>query len=61
LRAFLFTNGIMLDLTMLISPASEVMLEDAQGINDAGQIVANGFHPWSISAACVQAGSRLHF
>lgn len=44
--AFLYDDGTLLDLNALISTASplygEVVLNDATGINDAGQIVADG-------------------
>ena len=41
-RAFLFENGAMSDLNMLIDPALGWTLSSAQGINDAGQIAALG-------------------
>jgi probable HAF family extracellular repeat protein len=43
-HAFLSVNGDMLHLNTLIDPALGVMLADAPGINDRGQIVANGFY-----------------
>jgi probable HAF family extracellular repeat protein len=41
-RAFLFRGGVMHDLNDLIPANSGVVLEEAAGINDAGQIVAIG-------------------
>ncbi|MCL2639470.1 MAG: PEP-CTERM sorting domain-containing protein [Phycisphaerales bacterium] len=42
MRAFLYTDGQMIDLNSLIDPASGWILQTAFGINDAGQIVGNG-------------------
>src|SRR5665213_610130 len=44
-RAFLYSNGQMLDLNTLIpsADASTYTLTDARGINNQGQIVANGY------------------
>jgi probable HAF family extracellular repeat protein len=41
-RPFLWENGVMSDLNNLIPPDSGFTLFDAQGINDAGQIVGAG-------------------
>lgn len=41
-HAFLYSNGQMLDLNDLIDPALGMTLYNAVGINDRGQIVANG-------------------
>lgn len=41
-HAFLWLNGVMLDLNSLIPPGSGWELTDAYGINDAGQIVGSG-------------------
>ena len=41
-RAALFQNGQIIDLNTLIDPGLGTILLDAQGINDSGQIVANG-------------------
>jgi probable HAF family extracellular repeat protein len=41
-RAFLFQNGVMLDLNMMIEAGSGWTLTQAWDINDAGQIVGNG-------------------
>jgi hypothetical protein len=44
-QAFLYTNGTMFDLNSLLSPqqASLYTLTNANGINNAGQIVAIGY------------------
>ena len=42
-HAFLYTDGQMIDLNSLIDPASGWVLWEATGINDAGQIVGNGY------------------
>jgi probable HAF family extracellular repeat protein len=42
IHAFLCSDGQMLDLNNLIDPALGVTLDNATGINDNGQIVANG-------------------
>ena len=41
-HAFLDSNGVMVDLNNLIDPNLQTTLADATGINDHGQIVANG-------------------
>ncbi len=43
--AFLYSNGVMQNLNSLLTGplASSVTLEDATGINDGGEIVANGY------------------
>ncbi|HTY87249.1 MAG TPA: PEP-CTERM sorting domain-containing protein [Candidatus Acidoferrum sp.] len=41
-HAFIYENGQMLDLNNLIPAGSGLTLTDAEGINDQGQIVANG-------------------
>ena len=41
-HAFLYANGQMMDLNDLIDPALGVTVFEALGINDNGQIVANG-------------------
>ena len=41
-RAFLYSGGTMTDLNDLVNPPSGVYLADARGINDLGQIAANG-------------------
>jgi len=45
-NAFLYTEGAMLDLDALLAPSSpiagQITLQIGEGINDAGQIVANG-------------------
>lgn len=41
-HAFLYRNGQMVDLNGLIDPALGITLTEARGINDEGQIVANG-------------------
>ncbi len=43
-HAFLYTNGVMVDLNSLIDPAEGWVLSGATGINDAGQIVGYGFN-----------------
>jgi probable HAF family extracellular repeat protein len=44
-HAFLYSNGQMTDLNDLVDPTLGLTLLEATGINDAGQIVANGFSP----------------
>jgi probable HAF family extracellular repeat protein len=44
-RAFIYSGGLMTDLNTLIPPGSGLFLEDATGINDAGQIVGIGLTP----------------
>ena len=41
-HAFLYSNGQMMDLNDLIDPSLGITLTEATGINDHGQIVANG-------------------
>jgi probable HAF family extracellular repeat protein len=41
-NAFIDTNGLMSDLNSLVSLSGGVYLEEATGINDLGQIVADG-------------------
>lgn len=41
-RAFLYTNGQMMNLNDLIDPTLGITLEEAEGINDNGQIAASG-------------------
>jgi probable HAF family extracellular repeat protein len=41
-RAFIYSGGSLRDLNKLIPAGSGVVLNEATGINDAGQIVANG-------------------
>jgi len=43
-RAFLYSNGTMTDLTGLIDPSSGWTLEEANAINDSGQIVGIGIN-----------------
>jgi len=42
-KAFLYTNGTMIDLNALLPAESRWLLEDASDINDNGQIVGSGF------------------
>ena len=42
---FLYNNSTMTDLNTLIDPSSGWTLKNAQGINDAGQIVGIGTNP----------------
>jgi probable HAF family extracellular repeat protein len=42
-HAFLYSNGVMTDLNSLIDPASDWTLEEADAINDNGQIVCCGY------------------
>jgi probable HAF family extracellular repeat protein len=42
-RAFLYTDGAMIDLNAMIDPASGWQIVDAKGINNSGQIVAMGY------------------
>lgn len=41
-RAFLYTNGVMVDLNTLVEPESGWVLRSANAINDAGQIAGEG-------------------
>lgn len=41
-RAFLYSGGVLMDLNSLLPPGSGWTLQDARGINDAGQIVGFG-------------------
>ena len=41
-HAFLYTDGTMYDLNQLVTGMAGTLLSNAMGINDAGQIVANG-------------------
>src|SRR3954452_15103647 len=41
-RAFLYSNGSMVDLNSLIDPSLNITLQDAHAINDSGQIVVDG-------------------
>ena len=41
-HAFLYTDGTMYDLNQLVTGMAGTLLSNAVGINDAGQIVANG-------------------
>lgn len=41
-HAFLYSNGVMVDLNTLIDPNLQITLAEARGINDLGQIVVNG-------------------
>ncbi|HEY0794127.1 MAG TPA: hypothetical protein VGD78_23905 [Chthoniobacterales bacterium] len=43
-HAFLWQHGHMLDLNSLLPAGSDWLLVEADGINDAGQIVGYGFH-----------------
>jgi probable HAF family extracellular repeat protein len=43
-HAFLWSDGAMRDLNELIAPGSGWVLEEASGVNDAGQIVGSGSH-----------------
>jgi probable HAF family extracellular repeat protein len=43
LRAFLYQNGMMLDLNTLIQPDTPLYLTNAQGINDSGEIAGTAF------------------
>jgi probable HAF family extracellular repeat protein len=43
-RAFLCSDGILVDLNQLLPPNCGWMLLKANGINDAGQIVGTGLH-----------------
>ena len=44
-RAFLYSDGAMVDLNTLLPSGSGWTLIDAQGINDSGQIVGYGISP----------------
>ena len=44
-HAFVTNNGVMSDLnTLLVSSATDWVLNEGYGINDAGQITGNGYH-----------------
>jgi len=43
LRAFIYSNGVMLDLNELIPANTGWFLTEARGINEHGQIVGYGF------------------
>ena len=43
-RAFLWQNGVMVDLNTLVSPHGPTMLESAQDINDAGTITGRALN-----------------
>ncbi|MDQ6713068.1 MAG: HAF repeat-containing protein, partial [Candidatus Dormibacteraeota bacterium] len=43
-RPFLWSNGVMTDLTTVIDPGQHWVLGDAVGINNRGQIVGTGTH-----------------
>ena len=55
-HAFLYENGTMYDLNNLIVPGNGVFLEGAVGVNDNGQIIANGFDD-NGSVSCVPPDS----
>jgi probable HAF family extracellular repeat protein len=42
-RAFLYANGMMMDLNALIQPDTSLYLTNGQGINDRGEIVGTAF------------------
>ena len=42
-RAFLYENGMMLDLNALMQPDTSLYLTNAQGINDSGEIAGTAF------------------
>ena len=41
-HAFISSNGVLTDLNSLVDPALGITLGDAVGVNDSGQIIANG-------------------
>jgi len=49
-HAFVYSNGIMLDLNSLLANGSGWELTEAYGINDAGQIVGSGLFNGRVSA-----------
>jgi probable HAF family extracellular repeat protein len=49
-HAFVYANGIMLDLNSLLSSGSGWELTEAYGINDAGQITGSGLFHGQVSA-----------
>jgi probable HAF family extracellular repeat protein len=49
-HAFVYSNGIMLDLNSLLASGSGWELTEAYGINDAGQIVGSGLFNGQVSA-----------
>jgi probable HAF family extracellular repeat protein len=44
-HAFIYSGGTLRDLNTLIPASSGVVLTEATGINDTGQIVCNGYNP----------------
>ncbi len=63
-HAFIDSGGVMTDLNSLISPGSGLVLTDARGINDLGQIVAfgtdvNGFNHVVLLSAVPEPASLV--
>ncbi len=50
-HGFLYSNGLMYDLNDLLIPGSGWVIQDAVGINDAGQIAATGTDPAGLADA----------
>jgi probable HAF family extracellular repeat protein len=51
LRAFLYENGVMMDLNSLIQPDSSLYLTNAQGINDRGEIAGTALDASGVAVA----------
>jgi probable HAF family extracellular repeat protein len=43
-RAFIYRGGVMLDINRLVAPNSQVVFNEANDINDSGQIAVNGIY-----------------
>jgi len=56
-HAFVWTNGTMRDLNDLVPPNSGWLLEEATGVNDAGQIVGSGTYQGQRRAYLLQPAS----
>lgn len=55
-HAFVYANGIMLDLNSMLASGSGWELTEAYGINDAGQIVGSGLFHGQVSAFRLDPG-----
>jgi probable HAF family extracellular repeat protein len=58
LHAFLWSGGSMRDLNSLIPANSGWVLEDATGVNDAGQICGDGTHKGKTRAFLLTPAGR---
>ncbi len=55
-HAFLYSNSTMTDLNSLIAPVSGWILQEATGINNAGQITGNGVYNGQAEAFLLTPG-----